>query len=164
MIYFKVKRDSEFYVKANETEIMKNKWFCNLKNLYSAVGLPVLEQIVMSPDLHYPDKPPSKLREQFRKNIQDGCYIAKVNSPINKQWRKLCAEYGLTFVTSLGSMVQRELFKTPYALGSKLNTIVRIGDDYYLEGERELPEADFLEQVSETDYLEARLKVAKNIA
>lgn len=162
MFYFKVKRDSNLYKKLIDAAAMKGNWFANMDKLYNAVGLPALKQIVMSPDtLYYPEKPPEELQDQFRKyrDSKMGCYIAKVNSPLNKKWNSLCAEHGLAFVPTLNTIVQESLFNTPYIWGSGLKTIAKIGDDYYLDGEKELPEADFLEQVAERDYLEARLKV-----
>lgn len=164
MIYFKVKRDSELYNKLIELDIMEEKWWANREKLYNTIGLPITEKLVMSPYvLYYSEIPPMELRNQFKKyrDTNLNCYVAKVNSFINKQWCKLCTEYELSFVSSLATIVQKELFKTPYIIGSELKLIVKIDRDFYLEGEKELPEVDFLEQISEIEYLEVRLKKAK---
>lgn len=162
MFYFKVKRDSKLFEKLTKANEMQKKWFANRKDIYKTVGLPVVETIFMAPGiLYYPEKPPKELQDQFRKRLdpETGCYLAKVNSPLNKKWSSLCDQRGLAFVPSLNIMIREALFDTPYIFGSGLKTFAQIGNDYYLEGEKQLPEADFLEQVTEREYLEARLKV-----
>jgi hypothetical protein len=162
MIYFKVKPESDFYTKIQEAKAMKAKWFEYKDKLYTSVGLSVIEELAMSTQtLYYPGKVPEELLVQFKKHKENGCYIAKANSTINKQWQSLCKEYGLKFVNSLPGMIQDELFKTPYAIGHRLKRVIPIGNDIYLDGERELPQADFLEVVTEADYLKARLEKAE---
>jgi hypothetical protein len=163
MFYFKVKSESDLHLKLTSAESMKNKWNDNRPQLYPGVGLPLTDLLVMSAtQLHYPVEPPMPLRDEFKKYQERGLYVSKVNSPLNKKWIHLCRELALTTVRDMGSILFDEMLaKTPYAIGSKLKTILETDTEYYLDGEKELPGADFLEPISEADYFEARLKFAK---
>ena len=162
MFYFRVNPDSELVTKLGNAKVMKSRWFSYKDQLYTCVGLPVIPELVMSNHtLHYPNDPPKELRDQFKKYRERNLYVAKANSIINQQWRKMCADFGLTFVKEMTGILAEELFKTPYAIGSQLKTMLRLDNDFYLEGEKELPGADFLEPISEATYLAARLEFAK---
>lgn|GEM_PF-5029314 len=164
MLYFKVKSESDLHLKLIAAEAMKNKWNENRPNLYPGVGLPLTDVLVMSAtQLYYPEEPPTSLRNEFKKYQERNLYVSKVNSPLNKKWMNICQELALTTVRDMGSILFDEMLaKSPYAIGSKLKTIIKLDNEYYLDGEKELPGADFLEPISEADYLEARLKFAKD--
>ena len=162
MYYFKIKQSCELTTKLQDAKVMKNKWFDHKDEPYASVGLPVIAELVMSANiLFYPNDPPKELRDQFKKYRENNLFVAKANSIISQQWRKMCAELGLTFVGTTSAMLTEALFKTPYVIGSQLKTIIQLDNERYLEGEKELPQAEFLEPISETDYFEARLKMAK---
>jgi hypothetical protein len=164
MFYFKVKCESDLYSKLNEAESMKNKWNDSRPQLYPGVDLPITDLLVMSAtQLYYPEEPPVNLRNEFKKYREHDSFVAKANSPLNKKWINICMETGLTTVRDMGSILFDEmLVHSPYAISSKLKTIMRIDDDYYLEGKNELPKAEFLKQITESEYLEARLMFAKS--
>ncbi len=163
MNYFIVKRDSDLYAKIAAGKEMSKKWFESKDELFASVGLEPTKGIVMSHrQLYYPESIKGlDVESQFKKGKEMDCYVAKVNSPINKAWKSKCTELGLVFTRDSGHIIMDEFFTTPYALRTGLKTVITIDDDYYLEGEKELPKAEFLKPISEADYLEARLQVAK---
>jgi len=163
MLFFRVKRDSTLYSDLIAAKDMSNKWMDHREELYNAVDMPVLDEIVMYvSQLYYPVEPPQEVRTEFKKHKEAGqFYVTKANSVLSKKWSQLCNELDLKFVLPMNSIIRDAMFSTPYAIGSGLKSVVKIEEDYFLEGERELPRAEFLEQISEVDYLQAKLDAIK---
>lgn len=154
--YYEIRPESEAYKDIMHQYLAEEKWnskeiikqICSLLKVES-----VNKNLILDPNTLTMSSPPEHLRDQFKKKLSRcGNYLARVNSEINKAWINLCKEHGLISPSIYG------IISFKWGLwGTGNKQLARLEDRFFIIAEKAI-NRDFLNEVSEKDYLQIRIE------